>query len=373
MRPLLVFLVSWWLIPACGGASATRSKHEKHVVETPKLPPADPEAVREMQAGVRALKLGGPEASERALARLREAVRRDPGLWEAWHDLGVVHFSLGDDDAAIDAFSRAVKINPAHTPALEARAEAYRRAGETKKARADYDEVIKRGPKDGAPYARAASLLREAKDNEAALDVLREALRTVGASPSIYVELGLVYLAQGRDELAELILTKAAALDDKNPAIYNALALVAMERGRDQEAFERFDRASALAPDFLDARFNVASILIDAGDYGRAKTELEAVVARRPDDLGARVALGVAHRGLGELERARALWDDVVRAAPRKSPVRADALFNLAILEMDFAMDEKKAIAALDRYLQESPRAHPRRKEAEERKKDLGP
>lgn len=116
-----------------------------------------------------------------------------------------------------------------------------------------------------------------------------------------------------------------------------------------------------------------SSILIDAGDYGRARTELEAVVAKRPDDLGAKVALGVAHRGLGDLERARALWDDVVRAAPRKSPVRADALFNLAILEMDFAMDEKKAAAALDRYLQESPRAHPRRQEAEERKKDLGP
>jgi tetratricopeptide (TPR) repeat protein len=366
------FLCLLAALAACGGATATK-KPGKHVVETPKLPPADPEAVREMQAGVRALRLGGPEANQRALERLGEAVRRDPGLWEAWHDLGVVHFALGDDESAAEAFGRAIKINPAHTPALEARAEAYRRAGELKKARSDYDEVIHRAPTDGRPYARAASLLREAKDNEAALDVLREALRTVGASPPIYVELGLVYLAQGRDDLAELVLSKAAALDDKNPAIANALALVAMERGRDQEAFERFDRASALDPDFLDARFNVASILIDAGDYGRAKTELEAVVARKPDDLGARVALGVAHRGLGELERARALWDDVVRAAPRKSAVRGDALYNLAVLEQDFAMDEKKAIAALDRYLQESPRAHPRRAEAEERKKELGP
>src|SRR5690606_1489223 len=105
---------------------------------------------------------------------------------------------------------------------LRARAEAYRRAGEVKKARADYESVLQREPEDARAYARAASVLREAGEHEDALDVLRQALRTVGAAGPVYVELGLVYLAQGRDELAELVLTKAAALDDKDPAIYNA-------------------------------------------------------------------------------------------------------------------------------------------------------
>lgn len=371
LRVLWALCASSALFSACGGAS-TQRRSDKHVVETPKLPPADPQAVREMQAGLRALRLGGPEANEKALTRLREAVRRDPRLWEAWHNVGAVLFAQGDDEGAAQAFGRALDVNPAHTPSLEARAEAYRRAGEGKRARKDYDEVMRRSPDDPRAYARAASFLREAGEHEDALEVLRDALRVVGASPPIYVELGLVYLAQGREDLAELVLTKAAALDDKNPAIYNALALVAMERGRDQDAFERFDRASALDPSFLDARFNVASVLIDAGDYARARSELEAVVAKRPDDFGAKVALGVAHRGLGELDRARGLWDDVVRSAPRRSVVRGDALFNLAVLEMDFAMAEKKAKTALDRFLQESPRGHTKRAEAEERRKELG-
>ena len=358
---------------ACGGSSGGGRKVKgPKVVETPKLPPANPDAVRDMEAGLRQLRLGGPEANERALERLRIAVKKDGGLWEAWHNLGVVLFAVGDDDEAIQAFGRAVSINPAHTASLMARAEALRRAGEKKKARADYQEVLERNPNDVQAYARMASLLRESGDNEDALDVLREALRSVGGRAPIYVELGLVYQAQGRDDLAELLLTKAAALDEKNPMIWNALAMVAMERGKDQEAFERFDKASSLAPDYLDARFNVASLLIDAGDYGRAKSELEAVVTKRPDDLGAKVALGVAHRGVGEHDRARAIWLDVVKAAPRHSRVRGDALFNLAVLEQDFAMNEKKAKDALDRFLQESPRKHPKRKEAEERRKELG-
>jgi tetratricopeptide (TPR) repeat protein len=360
-------------LAACGGGqSSGKVRSGRKVVETPKLPPADAEAVREMEAGLRALRLGGPEANERAGLRLRGAVKRDPKLWEGWHNLGVVLFAEGDDDAAADAFSKAVSINPAHTPTLLARAEAYRRAGEKKKARADYKEVLERSPDSAQAYARMASLLREMDEHEDAVDLLREALREVGGKAPIYVELGLVYLAQGRDDLAELVLSKAVQLDEKNPTIWNALALVAMERGRDQEAFERFDKASALAPDFLDARFNVASVLIDAGDYARARSELEAVVAKRPDDLGAKVALGVAHRGLGEHDRARSAWQDVVKAAPRRSGLRGDALYNLAVLEMDFVMDEKKARAALDRFLQESPRKHPKRAEAEERRKDLG-
>lgn len=369
-RALLVALAA--VLCACGGRGAARAPAGRVVVPKPILPPADPEAVRDLEAALRALRAGDPAAQARAEQRLRAAVKRDPRLWEAWHDLGAVLFLRGDDEGAADAFGSALDINPAHTPALLARAEAHRRAGNTARARADYKEVLRRVPESAEARARSASLLRELGEHDEALEVLREALRLAGGSSPIYLELGLVYLAQGRHELAELVLSKAAALDPKSPAIQNALALVSMQRHRYQEAFVRFDRATALDPDYLDARYNVASVLIDAGDYARARSELEAVMARRPDDLGAAVALGVACRGLGDHKKARELWDGVVKAAPRHSGVRADALFNLATLEMDFVMDEKSSTAALDRFLQESPANHPKRKEAEERRKELG-
>lgn len=370
-RSSALLLAAIVAVSACGGKSSSATGG-RVVVKTPKLPPADPQAVRELEGALRILRAGGPTANQRAEARLRSATRRDPRLWEAWHNLGVVLFSDGDDEGAADAFGRALTINPAHTPALAARAEALRRAGDLAAARADYEQVLRREPESVAARARTASLLREAGAHDDAQKVLREALRLVGGSSPIYLELGLVYLAQNRLELAELVLSKAAVLDAKNPAIQNALALVSMKRHRDQEAFERFDRASELDPDFLDARFNVASVLIDAGDYARARTELEAVVAKRPGDMSAVVALGVAFRGLGDHKKARELWSNVVSTAPRRSGVRADALFNLATLEMDFVMDEKTSTAALDRFLQESPKNHPKRKEAEERRKELG-
>ncbi len=199
---------------------------------------------------------------------------------------------------------------------------------------------------------------------------MRECLRVAGASSTIYVELGLIYLAQGRDELAKLVLGKAIELDAKDPTIFNALALVAMGEGDDQLAFSYFDRASELDPKYVDTRFNKANVLLDAGDYNGALTELEAILAINPDDLNALVARGIAQRGSGNLDRARQDWEKVANQGSGR--VRSDALFNLAVLEMDFVMDDKKAKVALDRYLQSSSDKHSKYKDALELEKDLG-
>jgi Tfp pilus assembly protein PilF len=366
---LLVALAVATLV-GCGGTPkrTVRGKAEKVV-----LPPVKPEALREFDAGMRALRLGGPEATMKARERLRRAVEIDGKLWEAWHNLGVIAERDGDDDTAAEAFGKAVELQPASGESLLGRAEANRRAGNRSKAKADYQRLLDIDPEDREIAARLASLLRESKEYEDAIDVIREAFRNAGASANLYVELALVYLAQGRDELASLVLSKAADLDDEQPAVYNAMALLALDKGKDQRAFELFDKATSLDPGYVDARFNKASVLLDAGDYARAKQELEAVVQRAEDDYAALVALGVAQRGLRQYDRARATWERVVKAAPRGARARGDALFNLAVLEMDHLQEDKAAIAALDRYLQQSRASHPKRAEAEQRKKELGP
>lgn len=350
---------------ACGGGSKKASTGPKKI-ETPKLPPVKPAALREFDAGLRALRLGGPRAYERARPKLQKAVEIDKTLWEAWHNLGTIHFAEGRDDEAAAAFSKAVEVNPASTASILGRAEARRRAGKYDEALADYREIIARKPDDAQVRVRTASMLRARGDLDGALAECREALKNANDS-AIYVELGQIYLAQGRDELAELVLVRAVELDDKQPVAWNALALVSMERGKDQEAFARFDKATSLDPGYLDARFNKASVLLDAGSFQSALDELRAVVEAAPDDFGARVALGVALRGLQRYDRARKTWEKVVSEAPAYSGARGDALWNLATLEFEYLKDEAKGKAALERYLQSSPRRHPKRDKAQEK------
>jgi tetratricopeptide (TPR) repeat protein len=370
-----------WLAPtlalliACGGGTkhqdtVSTSKHGKE-----KRDPVKPAAYKEFEAAMRAIRLGGPEASETARARLRAALKIDNTIWEAWFDLGAIAWKEGDDDEAVEDYTHVLDINKGHTASLMARAEAYRRESKKKEARADYEQASKNMEEDDPNKrdvaARLASLLRDAGEYDDAVEVLRDTVRTSGINAKIYTELGQIYLAQKRLELAQLVLAKAVQMDAKDPAIYNALAILAARQGKAQESFQLFDQAAALDPNFIDARFNKAAVLLDAGDYARAKTELAAIVEKRPDDYAALVSLGVAQRGLKAFDEAKKDWERVVKDAPKKSGPRADAMWNLATLKLDFTEDAAGGKADLERYLQEAPSSHARRQDAENKCKEV--
>jgi tetratricopeptide (TPR) repeat protein len=371
MRTLAVFLAL--ALVACGSATTRKVKGGR--TATAKREPIKPAAMKEFDSAMRAYRLGGPEASETARARLRAALKIDASIWEAWHDLGVIAWKEGEDEEAIEDFTKALAGNREHTPTLLARAEALRRAGKKKDARADYEAALKLMEEDDPnrrdAAARLASLLRDAGDYEDATEVLRETVRVSGTSARIYTELGQIYIAQKRLELAQLVLAKALELDAKDPSVYNALALLAQRQGKAQEAFVRYDLAVSLDANYMDARFNKATVLLDAGDYARAKVELAAIVEKRVDDFAAWVSLGVAHRGLKEFPEARKAFDRVIKEAPKRSSARADALWNLAILKIDFVEDPSGGKADLERYLQDAPASHAKHQDAEAKCKDV--
>jgi Tfp pilus assembly protein PilF len=372
---MLGLLVALGGLAACGGSATDRIRPGGSGV-VKRLDPVNPKAAKAFENGMRAIRLGGPEAHEIAKARLKEALEIDGKLWEAHHNLGSIAYRDGEDDAAIDHFTKALAINRGHTPSLLARAEAHRRAGLKREARADYEAAL-RGTDEDDPSrrdasARLASMLRDAGEYDDAVAILRETVRVHGVNAKIYTELGLIYIQQKRPELAQLVLVKAVELDAKDPAIYNALAMLAQRNGKAQEAFQLFDQAVSLDASYIDARFNKATVLLDAGDYQRAKVELAAIIERRPDDYAAQVALGVAHRGLKEHEAARKSWDRVIKEAPRRGTARADAMFNLALLKLDFLEDTAGGKTELERYLQDAPLGHAKRQIAEEKRKEIG-
>jgi tetratricopeptide (TPR) repeat protein len=372
MRGFVVLLLV--AATACGGSGKRSVKGGGRTVAG-RREPIKPAAMKEFESAMRALRLGGPDATDTARSRLEKALEIDSSIWEAWHDLGIIAWRDGEDDQAIDAFGKALSANRDHTPTLTARAEAYRRSGRKKEAKADYkaalDQMAEDDPNRPDTAARMASLLRDAGDFDEAVEVLRDTVRVSGTNAKIYTELGQIYIAQKRLELAQLVLAKALELDAKDPAVYNALALLAQRQGKAQEAFERFDQAASLDANYIDARFNKATVLLDAGDYARAKTELAAIVEKRPDDFAAQVSLGVSHRGLKELPEAKKVWERVIKDAPKRSTPRADAMWNLALLKIDFMEDPSGGKSELERYLQEAPTSHGKRQDVENKCKEV--
>ena len=245
---------------------------------------------------MRALRLGGPEAHETARRGCEAALKID-----RTHLGGVARprrhrvASDGEDDEAIDAFTQGARASTATTRRRCSRAPRRTAAPATRRTRArDYEAALKLMEEDDPnrrdAAARLASLLRDAGDYDDAVEVLRETVRVSGTNARIYTELGLIYIAQKRLELAQLVLAKALELDAKDPAVYNALALLAQRQGKAQEAFERFDQAAS-----LDAELHRRAV--QQGDRAARRRRLRASQdrarrrssKRRPDDYAAQV------------------------------------------------------------------------------------
>jgi tetratricopeptide (TPR) repeat protein len=87
-----------------------------------------------------ALQLAAAGATARGLALLDEALRLDPGLWQAWEYRGQIH--LGEPDgieSALRDFTEAIRLAPEETHLYTLRSHALTLLGQHSSARADLD------------------------------------------------------------------------------------------------------------------------------------------------------------------------------------------------------------------------------------------
>ena len=336
------------------------------------LPKTSPEAQSAFDEGVRVMRMGRRHYKE-AVEPFTRATRLDPRLYEAWHDLGVIHAATGDTDGAVDDFKRALDIQPGARKTVLAYGESLRRNHEPKKAADVYARWLNSDPGDFEMRARYSQALREAGNDslDAALEQARLLLVSAGGNVShtviAYNALALSYYKMGKFELAETALRKAADLDPKSAFVWNNLGLAAFERGHDQEAFLDFQKASELDPKYVEARLNKAVVYLDCGDYKHARQDLEKAVEIDPNDPESQVALGVAARGDGKLDQARKAYERALDIEPDYAP----ALFDLGVLYMDFDKAPAKAKDMFTRYLQAAGKNDSRRADAENRLKEL--
>jgi tetratricopeptide (TPR) repeat protein len=53
------------------------------------------------------------------------ATRKDPRMFQAWGSLGYAYRKVGNYKDSLEAYAKALEIQPGYTPAIEYRAEAY--------------------------------------------------------------------------------------------------------------------------------------------------------------------------------------------------------------------------------------------------------
>jgi tetratricopeptide (TPR) repeat protein len=82
------------------------------------------------------------DAYQRARGLFEEATKAAPTMAEAWNGLGYTSRKVGDYDAALAAYDKALELRPGYPEATEYRAEAYLALGRIDEAKQAYLELF---------------------------------------------------------------------------------------------------------------------------------------------------------------------------------------------------------------------------------------
>ena len=137
--------------------------------------------------------------------------------------------------------------------------------------------------------------------------------------------------------------------------------------GDDAAAFQAFSKAADEDPRDTTSRLNMGAVLLRAGAYAKAAEQYKNALAAAPDEPAAQIGLAAALRGESDgknakmLDEAKSLLEKVLE----RDPHNVAANFNLGVLYADSLKKPADAKTYFERFLDDAPKDHPSRPEAE--------
>jgi len=121
--------------------------------------------------------------------------------------------------------------------------------------------------------------------------------------------------------MAELVGVRALKISSPPPELFLALGDVQMAKGSADRATAQYQKALEVKPDFIPARLALARLALKDEDYGAAEKYLSKAVADGGGSAEVHLNLGVAYRGLGQVDKALAEYDAAEKLDPKLAPV----------------------------------------------------
>lgn len=251
----------------------------------------------------------------------RDCYRRGEALREA-----------GRGDEALEAYSRAVALDPELAAGWFELGHLHRHGGRLAEAAEAFETVTRLRPDFVEALSNLSAVFREQGQLDHAQAALRRAVELAPNSAELRYNLGIVLRDLGRVEDAAAAQRQAIALKPDYARAHGALGALLMRTSRHEEAVTALRRAVEIDPDFADAHVNLAMALLERGRLAEgleeyawrpAMKQFERRWAKAGLPLwdGARLADGVllvvAEQGIGDEILYAGLLVDAAARTPR--------------------------------------------------------
>ena len=262
-----------------------------------------------------------------ALATLQRLEEKHPRFSLLYQERGYCYTTLRDAPRAIDAFQRAVDINPALAASWSMLERLYRMLGDVKNAATAADRVtsLKHLPPE---IVQAGSLFSDG-ELSAAEKILREYLLKIGDHAEALRLLARIEHQREVLDEAELLLEAALKLAPNYLAARLDYVRVLIDRQKYFEAREEIDTLRRLEPGNKYYLSLYAAACVGLGEYDPAIALYRQLLAASPDSADLHVSLGHALKAVGRQKEAT----DSYQKAAAARPSFGDAWWSLANLK----------------------------------------
>ena len=248
---------------------------------------------------------------------LKRAVQKQPENSRLLDELGRTDVALGDAEAGIGEFEKAIKANPQALGPQTSLFLAYLRIREFDKALAVAEQAAKSQPKNPAGLDMEAAVYFIKGDREAARAALLEAHEMRRSDVDANSNLAKLALADGKMDQAREYYLDILKDNPKSAQTYRDLAALETQTGHPDEAEAYLIKGFEANPDDPLAAAAVALHRLAQGKYQAAFAMVEKVVKKRPRDPVLLDVLGQAQLSLGQAGAAVTTFQNLVGVAPR--------------------------------------------------------
>ncbi|HEV2339166.1 MAG TPA: tetratricopeptide repeat protein [Patescibacteria group bacterium] len=245
-----------------------------------------------------------------ALGKYDEAIKIFPENKLAYFNIGNVSITIDEHEAALEAFEKAIQIDPQYIDALKGKGDMLRQLMRPDEALAVYEQALQACQyQDSVAWMKKGFVLLDLQRYEEALIALTSSLRVDNPNKRM-INYPDVIAAKTRTEgiVHDIRVREASAL------VLSGLDYESLEQYDD--ALEQFDRAAQLDPENIEAHLGRGNALNELGRYQEAMSSHDKVIALNPENDIAFFRRGEAHHHLQRYSEALQDFDRALDLNP---------------------------------------------------------
>jgi len=160
-----------------------------------------------------------------------------------WFDKGYNYAINNEYDKAIEAYTKAIALDPNYAAAYNNRGSAYDDKGQYDRAIEDYNKAIALDPNDAAAYYNRGVAYGNKGQYDRAIEDFNKAIALDPNDAAAYYNRGVAYGNKGQYDRAIEDYSKAIALDPNYAKAYNNRGIAYYNKGQYDRAISDFQKA----------------------------------------------------------------------------------------------------------------------------------